>query len=189
MLLQPGWTADKRSLLPKRAPGWVLSPQSVLDWRRVEGVLHRHRLTEGSVLLANGHPCRLAALDMSWLAASVNRFNAFACMFLQCCSTLSLVSGYSLHFRVFIAALRQAYKTTRAPSSPPLLFVSSSSRLLLFCSSSLLLVSSSARLLHRPRRSLTAPPLFVFYMSAREVERLSFLSREEAVRRRGKREQ
>ena len=42
------------------------------------------------------------------LVASVNRFNAFACMFIQCCG---LVSGYLLQS----AALRQAYKTTRAP--------------------------------------------------------------------------
>ena len=41
----------------------------------------------------------------------MNRFNAFACMFIQCCSTLGLVSGYLLQS----AALQQAYKSTRAP--------------------------------------------------------------------------
>ena len=38
------------------------------------------------------------------LVASVNRFNAFACMFIQCCSTHDLVSGYLLQSD----ALRQA---------------------------------------------------------------------------------
>jgi hypothetical protein len=123
------------------------------------------RVARKRTSLSLGSPRHVVACCFS------EQVQCLACMFLQCCSTLSLVSGYSLHFRVFIAALRQAYKTTRAPSSPPLLFVSSSSRLLLFCSSPLLLVSSSARLLRLPRRSLTAPPLFVFYTSAREVER------------------
>jgi hypothetical protein len=45
------------------------------------------------------------------LVASVNGFNAFACTFIQCCSTLVLVSGCLLQS----AALRQAYKTTLAP--------------------------------------------------------------------------
>ena len=57
------------------------------------------------------------------LVASVNRFNAFACMFIQCCSTHDLVSGYLLQSGALrrLAAGIQIHQGARAhgPSSAP----------------------------------------------------------------------